>query len=148
MTALPVQEHVVLNDRRLRRTIYAAKMRARKLAGEEDGVYTSQQELVLPSKMLENRGVSILIGDTGPHEERILCFGVERHFQLLEETSVLLGDGTFQVTPNLWTQQYSLHVVLQGFTIPVLFFVIPGKTKALYTRLLRIVRGRGQDMGV
>ena len=138
VTALPVQEHVALNERRLRRTVYAAKMRARKLAGEEDGVYTSLQELVLPSKMLENRGVSILIGDTGPHEERILCFGVERHFQLLEETSVVLGDGTFH-SDELWTQQHSLHVLLQRFTIPVLFFVVPGKTKTLYSRLLHIV---------
>ena len=112
VTALPLEEHVALNERRLRRTVYTAKMRARKLAGEEDGVYTSLQELVLPNKMLENRGVSILIGDTGPDEECILCFGVERHFQLLEETSVVLGDGTFQVTPNLWKQQYSLQVVL------------------------------------
>ena len=139
VTTLPVEEHVALNERRLRRTVYSAKMRARKAAGVEDGIYTSLQDLVLPGKLLENRSESILLGDTGPHDERILCFGVERHFRLLEETSVVLGDGTFQVVPVLWKQQYSLQVVLNGFTIPALFFVVPGKTKALYNRLFRIV---------
>ena len=57
VTALPLEEHVALKERRLRRTVHTAKMRARKLAGEEDGVYTSLQDLVLPSKMLERTEV-------------------------------------------------------------------------------------------
>ena len=41
----------------------------------------------------------------------------------------VLGDGTFQVTPNLWKQQYSLQLVLQEFTIPAVFSSFLAKRK-------------------
>ena len=103
-------------------------------------MYTSLEELCFPSKLLDNRGESILLADSGANQELILCFGVARHNRLIQESGVILGDGTFQICPNSWKQQYSLHMITKGFTIPALFFLVPGKTKVLRSRLLRIVQ--------
>ena len=134
----PVADRVVLDESRLRRTVYSAKKRARKSNDENEGVYTSLEALVLPPRMLQNSGETILFRDTGAHQDRMLVFGLPRHLQMFEHASCILGDGTFQVTPSLWKQQYSLHAYVRVFSTPVLYFLVPGKTKVLYKELLRI----------
>ena len=75
----PVTDHVVLSESRLRRTVCSAKKQVRKANNEGEGVCTSLEALVLPPRMLEDRGESILFGDTGSHQNRMLTLGLPRH---------------------------------------------------------------------
>ena len=125
---VPLEDHVALSERNLRRTVYSARKRARN-ADEDEGNYSSLETLVLPRAMLDNRGESILLHDSGIGPDRILALGVSRHVRMLERSSIILGDGTFQVAPSLWKQQYTLHANVEGFCFPVIFFLLPGKKK-------------------
>ena len=106
----PVVHHVSLNERRLRRSVYAVKKRTREEFDGDHGVYTDLQSLVDL-----NRCESLLLSDSGPGPDRILCFGAQRHFHLFHEVgATILADGTFQVVPSLWKQQYTVHVTVGG----------------------------------
>ena len=97
-----LSDHVVLDERKLRRTVFAARKKARKA-----------------KRMLQKRGESVLLFDTGVGSDHILAFGVMRHVRLMERSDVVLGDGAFQVAPQLLKQQYTLHVNVQGFSCGV-----------------------------
>ena len=138
----PLCDHVVLDERKLRRTVCAARKKAQNANNEDEGNYTSLETLLFPERMLQNRGESVLLFDTGSGSDRILAFGVMRHVRLMERSDIVLGDGTFQVAPQLWKQQYTLHVNVQGFCFLVVYFLLPGKSKPLYQKLLRIIQDR------
>ena len=135
---IPLEDHVALNERNLRRTVQSARKRAR-MADEDEGNYSSLDNLVLP-RCNVGQPWSVNPSDTGVGPDRILALGVLRHVQMLENSSVILGDGTFQVTPSLWKQQYTLHANVQGFCFPVIFLLLPGKTKTIYRQVLRILQ--------
>ena len=137
---VPLADHSSLSRLRLRRTVYATRKRAR-IGHEEDGVYTSLESLVIPPVFCCNRCESILLADTGADKNRILALGVQRHISLIAETTAILGDGTFRVA-----QQHVLHITLQGFSIPVMYFLLPGMTKPMYRKVLEIAHQVAPDV--
>ena len=53
---------------------------------------------------------------------------------------IFLPMATFQVVPKLWKQQYTFHLNFSGFNLPVIYALLPGKTKNMYLTLLRKVK--------
>ena len=137
---IPLQHHANINEAQMRRSIYFARKRVRAEFEPEGGVYTNLQDLVLPEPLLQSRGETILLADSGPSDHRIVVFGVRRHLPLLHEATSIVADGTFQVVPSLWKQQYTLHCVFRGYNVPVLYFLLPGKSKAIYAWMLRMLQ--------
>lgn len=130
----PLQQHLNLDERSLKRSIYAARKHSRAEFEQEEGVYTDLQNLHIPLHLLQNRGESLLLGDSGPGSDRILMFGARRHASLFLRGTTVLADGTFQIVPRLWAQQYTFHLAIDGFHVPVFYFLVPGKTKAMYKK--------------
>ncbi len=48
-------------------------------------------------------------------------------------------DGTFDVSPKLFMQVYSIHCLVQGRCLPVVYGVLPRKTEAIYVKFLQVV---------
>ena len=46
-------------------------------------------------------------------------------------------DGTFDSVPLIYTQLVTLHALVDGTTIPCVYALLPDKTQATYTRMLR-----------
>ena len=149
VSVTPVVHHVNLDEAHLRRTVRSARKRSVGDLGEHGGVYTSLQDLVIPQDLLVNRGDSLLLADSGPSDTRIVAFGARRHLHLLHEAGTILADGTFQIVPNLWKQQYTVHCSVRGYNVPVLFFLLPGKTRAMYEHMLGMMQDLvGSDLHV
>ena len=134
-----IAEQPTLTERNLKKTAWAARKRVRVEDGVV-GVYSDLDSLVMPPHLLENRGGTILLGDIGSSSERILIFGARRHLHLFHRADSILADGTFQVVTKLWKQQYTLHLNVSGFNLPVIYALLPGKTKNMYLTLLRKVK--------
>ena len=49
------------------------------------------------------------------------------------------ADGTFKVSPRGFYQQYTIHAFLDGVTYPCVSALLPGKSEAVYDRLLRVL---------
>lgn len=59
---------------------------------------------------------------------------------MLREQTNWFCDGTFKVSPRLFCQLYTIHVDLNNQTIPVLYALLPYKTKEIYYNLFTIVK--------
>ncbi len=49
------------------------------------------------------------------------------------------SDGTFAYVPDLFAQLYTVHSKVAGMIVPLVYFLLPNKTRAIYERALRIL---------
>lgn len=71
-------------------------------------------------------------------ENKILVFSTDQNLEILSASDQIFMDGTFAVSPALFTQLYTIQVLFYGQMLPVLFALLPNKSQATYTRLFQI----------
>ena len=64
----------------------------------------------------------------------------EENLHLMRKADRWAGDGTFRVSPKLFTQLYTIHSYVQGFTVPCIFALLPDKLKETYKCLFSRVK--------
>lgn len=86
---------------------------------------------------------SFLLEDSGPSDpQRFLVLGTERSLAQLATCTTWFFDGTFQVCPALFYQVVTLLGVISGQAFPLVYGLLPNKTKTTYQRFLLSVAGR------
>lgn len=50
--------------------------------------------------------------------------------------------GTFSVAPNLFLQVYTVHCVVHGRCLPMVYGLLPRKTAAIYLKFLTVIKER------
>ena len=105
-------------------------------------------DITLPNFLLHTLGNGnvkeelFLMHDSGiDDEERFFIFGSEKNIKHLEDAHVF-ADGTFDIAPLLFLQVYSLHAIVQGRCLPMIYGVLPRKTQEMYTRFLKEISKR------
>ena len=82
-----------------------------------------------------------LVFDSGIDDlDRILVLPLEKGLDDLESSKNWAFDGTFKVSPSLWGQLVTLHIIIGRLCVPRLFALLPDKKEASYHRLLPAVR--------
>ena len=56
----------------------------------------------------------------------------------LSDSNTWLGDGTFKVSPALFSQIYSIHGVIRDSVIPLVYAMLPDKTVLTYHQLFEV----------
>ena len=51
-----------------------------------------------------------------------------------------MGDGTFETTPLIFFQLYTIHAKVGNSYPPCIYFLLPNKTAETYTRMLEILK--------
>ena len=64
--------------------------------------------------------------------ERILIFSTENNLKLLKENKDWYSDGTFKAVPRIFHQLYTIHIVNDNMTIPVVYGLLPDSSQAIY----------------
>lgn len=73
--------------------------------------------------------------------KRFFMFGTEKSLKLVENSHIYC-DGTFDITPLLFKQVYTIHTIVGDKCVPVLYAFLSRKTKAIYTKMLEIIKSR------
>jgi len=55
-------------------------------------------------------------------------------------------DGTFKVSPDIFYQVFTLHVLVQGVTIPAVYALLPNKSKETYSRFWQLLKESNVDL--
>ncbi len=71
---------------------------------------------------------------------RMIIFTTARNLQILAEHPGWLADGTFYVAPRLFQQSYSIHAVIDGKCLPLVFALLSTKTQKTYEFFLNIIK--------
>ncbi len=83
------------------------------------------------------RGENFLAFDSGSDDpDRFLLFTTEENLDILEVNTVWHADGTFKSCPSLFYQIYTVHAVMNGHTIPLVYFLLQRKTEDQYVKAL------------
>ena len=66
-------------------------------------------------------------------------FGTLEFLQKLCNCKTIFMDGTFYISPEIFSQMYTLHGFYRGQMIFFLYALLPNKTKQTYVRLFRLL---------
>jgi len=77
-----------------------------------------------------------LLYDSGNDSSRFLIFATENNLTTLASSSQWFCDGTFSVTPLLFTQMYSIHCEFQDGVLPMVYVLMSRMTKNDYVNVL------------
>ena len=99
---------------------------------------TTLKDVAIPSELqLTLQGEKFLAYDSGSDDrKRLLIFSTEQNLDLVKSTAQWHADGTFKCCPALFYQLYTVHGVLNGHTIPLVYMLLKRKTRKLYLRAL------------
>ena len=93
-------------------------------------------EIDIDAYLAHSNNIRFLLRDTGKDDQqRMLIFSTSDNFKHLANSDTWLGDGTFKITPTLFYQLYTIHGIVNGAVIPLVYALLTGKTTALYQRL-------------
>ncbi|CAF1030017.1 unnamed protein product [Brachionus calyciflorus] len=91
----------------------------------------------LPS--IDGKSNKFLFYDSGADDKpRSFIFTTSNNLNLLEN-SHLFADGTFDIAPRLFLQTYTIHAIVNGRCLPLVYILLPGKSQALYSRVLDVI---------
>ncbi|RNA32248.1 hypothetical protein BpHYR1_049995 [Brachionus plicatilis] len=79
--------------------------------------------------------------DSGPSDEkRILIITTEDNLRLLEKHRVYFYDGTFDISPVLFTQLYTIHVIVKNKDLALVYAMLPNKKQTTYSKFFRTIK--------
>lgn len=92
-------------------------------------------------------GDSFIIYDTEDDptfnlDERVIMLGTNQTLSWLESHDNWFADGTFKISPAIFLQLFTIHVLFSSTTVPALFVLMTRKTQEMY----RIVFQKIQDL--
>jgi hypothetical protein len=118
-------------------------LRVRKLSGnanhgQEENTQVKTVE-VPPEFKVTQRGERFYYDDSGD-EKRVLLFTTKRNISQLEKHRDWYCDGTFDVSPLLFKQIFTIQTCINGKVLPLLYSVLPNKEQATYVKLFVMVK--------
>ena len=72
----------------------------------------------------------------------IVMLTTRNMLEQLENAAIIYMDGTFYVTPSLFSQVYSIHIMVENTMICCAYFLLPGKSKDIYVKMLPVLQQR------
>lgn len=83
-------------------------------------------------------GREFILANDG-NEDKMIIFGTVQNLRLLCEAETIFMDGTFKVTPEMFSQVYSIHVMKMGIMVPVCVALLPQKNHETYSRFFHLL---------
>ena len=85
---------------------------------------------------ITTHGDRFLLHNSRPGDpSRIILFATDDAMEILRSSNHWFGDGTFEVSPSIFFQLYTIHAIHNGRIIPCVFALLPNKTQITYDRL-------------
>ena len=97
------------------------------------------QDVVIPESLVRTaNNDNFVLWDSGAGDEnRTFIFGTEDNLRLLQEFKHWFVDGTFKISPGLYFQVWTIHALVDGKALPLLYILLRDKSQQSYTRVLR-----------
>ncbi|RNA33573.1 hypothetical protein BpHYR1_012155 [Brachionus plicatilis] len=80
-----------------------------------------------------------LLYDSGEiDDERFFIFSTTDNLKLIENSQIF-ADGTFSIAPRLFHQVYTIHGLVHGRCVPLIYCLLPRKTEQIYVKVLNVI---------
>jgi len=78
----------------------------------------------------------------------MLVFSSDADLRLLATCNIIHIDGTFKVCPPQYSQMFTIHGVVDGLVVPLVYALLPDKCRSTYYELISLVRKSISDLGL
>ncbi len=128
---------VVRNDNITQSIHYAQKKNKHKLP-----VMHHRQDIILTDILMTTlTGLMFLFIDTGIEDvNRIIMFATIDNIRRLSEFNNWYGDGTFAASPKIFYQVFTLHILKNGKTLPMLYSLLLNKEQKTYECMFKLIK--------
>lgn len=96
--------------------------------------------VVPPEFQVTLKGEPFLVFDSQPGPDRILIFSTQSNIEWLVSNPRWSCDGTFKTCPQLFMQLYTIHIIVNNTSVPLVYALLPDKREATYIRLFEVVK--------
>jgi len=112
----------------------AVSQRARRHANQTPPIPTERSGYDIPDQYrTKSDGRQFLAHDTGKDDpNRILIFCTEEGFDFMVNLPHWFADCTFECSPDIYYQVFSLHVYCCGTVVSICYALLPNKTRETY----------------
>jgi len=106
----------------------------------DGGVNPTCRENVSISRELQTtfNGMKFLFEDT-QDGDRVLVFTTTDNLNIMRKNLDWLVDGTFSIAPKIYTQLFSFHASYFGKNLPLVYCLLPDKTKKTYVKMFKLL---------
>ena len=120
---------------------------ARNVVAQVPANPVSLLELNISSKYrITHLNEPFLFFDSDDGSDRIIIFSTLRNLQLLSNTSNWYADGIFKTAPPLFNQLYSIHGIVNGDVLPLVYTSMANKTEERYNKLFSELKALGPTL--
>lgn len=70
----------------------------------------------------------------------MILLGTDNNLEMLAAADTIFMDGTFKISPRLFTQLFTLHIIYMGFFIPVVYALLKDKSGNTYYQMFEALR--------
>ncbi|RNA31545.1 hypothetical protein BpHYR1_018914 [Brachionus plicatilis] len=71
--------------------------------------------------------------------QRIIIFGTTKNLELLNSKSTWFIDGTFDISPDVFTQLFTFNIIKGGKNLPLVYAFLPNKEQPSYGRVFMFI---------
>ena len=90
----------------------------------------------------------LLCAETLSSDSGVIIFTCQSNLRALCRSEILLGDGTFYITPRFFYQVYTIHAYVDGHYFPLVYSLLPNKSASTYTIMLTKIVEQCERMGL
>jgi len=123
-----------------------AQRKRRAVSGQPAAPTSTTDFRLLEPYTLTYNGERFLLEDATTNNDRILIFATQKNLDILAESDHWMADGTFKTAPPYFTQLWTIHAIKYNTTLPLVFVLLPNKSKETYVRTLRVICERKPGM--
>lgn len=127
----------------LRRNIYNTK---RKILPKFPVSQNEVHSMLLTMDIKTHTGEPFILSNDS--DKNIIIFSCKTNIDFLCKSETIYLDGTFDYCPKLFTQLFTLHGYFNNNYVPLVFALLPNKTKQTYTHFLNILVLECQNVGL
>lgn len=101
----------------------------------------SLEDLIIPNDLTKNaKGYEMLLHDSGANRSRFIIFATKQNLDILADCKQWAGDGTFSSVPSIFKQLYTIHGMVKGKLLPLVYILMPDKNEESYSNVLSVLK--------
>lgn len=100
------------------------------------------KSVVIPEDLrLTYKGSKFYWDDSGANDsKRIIIFTTRSNLDMLDKYRDWYCDGTFDITPTLFKQLYTIHIIAENKDLPMVYALMPNKDTNTYIKFFKMIR--------
>jgi hypothetical protein len=75
-----------------------------------------------------------------------VIFASEENLRLMSASDRIFMDGTFKTCPRIFAESYTIHGMVSGHVVPLVYCLLPSKSREVYYDMIAVIKSKMASM--